>query len=201
MTPPKPLRILVIDENEQRGETLAQVLRVTGYQVVVKTTGQLPLSSVVADADPDLVLIDLTSPDRDTLEQLTLMHQKTPRPVVMFAQDDDEHTIQSAVRAGVSAYIVDGMNASKVKPIIDVAIAHFRQHQSIRDELDRTKNSLDERKFVDRAKALIMERRGVNETEAYALLRKLAMDRKQRIGQVAQQLIDAAALMQQGAQP
>ncbi|MEO1235829.1 MAG: ANTAR domain-containing protein [Planctomycetota bacterium] len=197
---PKRLRILVIDEDAQRGETLAAVLRVTGYDAVVQAAGAAYLPNLVADAQPDLVLIDLDSPDRDTLEQLSVMHRETPRPVVMFAQDDDEHTIQSAVRAGVSAYVVDGMGLSKVKPVIDVAIAHFRQHQSMRDELDRTKTSLEERKFVDRAKVLIMKQRGLSEPDAYALLRKFAMDRKTRIGLVAQQLIEAAAMLE-GVEP
>lgn len=190
------LRILVIDEDAKRGATLAQVLRVTGYDVVERSNAHTHLPNLVADARPDLVLINLTSPDRDTLEQLTLMHEKSPRPVVMFAKDDDASTIQSAVRAGVSAYIVDGLASQRVKPIIDVAVAHFRQHQSVRDELDKARTSLEERKHLDRAKSLLMRQRGIAEPEAHALLRKLAMDRKLRIGQVAQQVITAAELLE-----
>ena len=190
------LRILVHDEDAQRGATLAAVLRVTGYDVVEWSDKDAPLTNLVADARPDVVLINLTSPDRDTLEQLALMHARTPRPVVMFAQDDDERTIESAVRAGVSAYIVDGLTSSRVKPIIDVAVAHFRQHQAVREELEKARTSLDERKHVDRAKTLLMRQRGLSEPEAYALLRKLAMDRKARIGQVAQQVIAAAELLE-----
>ncbi len=193
---PTPLRILVIDEDAQRGATLAAVLRVTGYQVTEQAGDHRHLPNLVRDAEPDVVLINLTSPDRDTLEQLTLMRDESPRPVVMFAQDDAEHTIASAVRAGVSAYIVDGLATGRVKPIIDVAVAHFRQHQAVRDELEKTKATLDERKHVDRAKALLMRQRGLNEPDAYALLRKLAMDRKQRIGVLAKSLIDAAALLE-----
>ncbi|MEM1026782.1 MAG: ANTAR domain-containing protein [Planctomycetota bacterium] len=190
------LRILVLDEDAQRGATLAAVLRVTGYEVVEWSSADAPLANLVGDAKPDVVLINLTSPDRDTLEQLALMHEKSPRPVVMFAQDDDAATIESAVRAGVSAYIVDGLASSRVKPIIDVAVAHFRQHQAVREELEKTKATLDERQFVDRAKALLMRQRDLPESEAYALLRKLAMDRKERIGQVAQQVIAAAELLE-----
>ncbi|MEM8782105.1 MAG: ANTAR domain-containing protein [Planctomycetota bacterium] len=195
MTQPH-LRILVLDEDAQRGATLAAVLRVTGYDVVEWSDTQTHLPNLVADAQPDVVLINLTSPDRDTLEQLTQIRDEAPRPVVMFAQDDDEHTIQSAVRAGVSAYIVDGLSTGRVKPIIDVAVAHFRQHQAVREELDKARNSLDERKHVGRAKALLMRQRGIGEPDAYALLRKLAMDRKLRIGQAAQQVIAAAELLE-----
>ncbi len=190
------LRILVIDEDPRRGATLAEVLRVTGYEAIEWSDPKNDLAKVVTDAKPDVVLINLTSPDRDTLEQLALMNEKSPRPVVMFAQDDDEQTIASAVRAGVSAYLVDGLSGNRVKPVIDVAIAHFRQHQAIREELEKTRTSLDERKHVDLAKSLLMRQRGIGEPEAYALLRKLAMDRKQRIGQVAQQLAAAAEILE-----
>ncbi|MEM1099321.1 MAG: ANTAR domain-containing protein [Planctomycetota bacterium] len=195
MTKPH-LRILVIDEDAQRGATLAAVLRVTGYEVVEWSDTQVHLTRLVGESKPDVVLINLTSPDRDTLEQLTQMRDQTPRPVVMFAQDDEERTIQSAVRAGVSAYIVDGLSTGRVKPIIDVAVAHFRQHQAVREELEKAKNTLGERQYVDRAKALLMRQRSLPEPEAYALLRKLAMDRKERIGQVAQQVIAAAELLE-----
>lgn len=195
MTKPH-LRILVVDEDAQRGATLAAVLRVTGYEVVEWSDTQVHLTRLVTESKPDVVLINLTSPDRDTLEQLTQMRDQTPRPVVMFAQDDEEQTIQSAVRAGVSAYIVDGLSTGRVKPIIDVAVAHFRQHQAVREELEKAKNTLGERQYVDRAKALLMRQRNIPEPEAYALLRKLAMDRKERIGQVAQQVIAAAELLE-----
>lgn len=190
------LRILVIDEDEQRGATLAQVLRVTGYEVIAQKTGHPHLPNLVRDVQPDLVLIDLTAPDRDTLEQLTLMSENTPKPVVMFSQDDDEATIQAAVRAGVSAYIVDGLSAPRVKPIIDVAIAHFSHTQAMRQELEKTKSSLSERKYVDRAKAHLMRQRQISEAEAYSLLRKFAMDRKQRIGEVARQLVEATEMLE-----
>lgn len=196
LDPPNQLRILVIDEDKQRGETLAGILRLQGYDVVDQTTSYPNLLNLVEDAQPDVVLIDLTSPDRDTLEQLTLVNKKSPRPVVMFAQDDDAKTIQSAVRAGVSTYIVDGLATRRVTPIINMAIAHFRQYQSMRDELERTKTTLEERRYVDQAKALLMKQKKLEEADAYAMLRKFAMDRKQRIGQVAKQLIDAASLLE-----
>ena len=189
---PTRLKILVIDEDDQRGQTLAAVLTATGYDVVSRAGRDAYLPSVVADVSPDLVLIEVASPDRDTLEQLNALHREHPRPVVMFAQDDHEDTIARAVRAGVSAYILDGLENARVKPIIDVAIAHFRHHQSLRIELDRASSALDDRKAIDRAKGLLMDRRGIGEPDAYALLRKLAMDRKARLGDIAREVLATA---------
>lgn len=189
---PTRLKILVIDEEEQRGQTLAAVLTATGYDVVGRSGHDAYLPSVVDEVRPDLVLIDVASPGRDTLEQLNALHREHPRPVVMFAQDDDQDTIARAVRAGVSAYILDGLENTRVKPIIDVAIAHFRHHQSLRIELERASAALDDRKAIDRAKGLLMERRGIGEPDAYALLRKLAMDRKAKLGDIAREVLSSA---------
>ncbi len=190
-TPPR-LKILVIDEDDQRGQTLAAVLEATGYQVVSRSGDDAYLPSVVAEVQPDLVLIDVASPDRDTLEQLSALGQELPRPVVMFARDEDQDTIARAVRAGVSAYITEGLANARVKPIIDVAIAHFRHHQSLRIELERASAALDDRKSIDRAKGLLMARRRIAEPDAYALLRKLAMDRKAKLGDVAREVVATA---------
>ncbi|MFG0247669.1 MAG: ANTAR domain-containing response regulator, partial [Phycisphaeraceae bacterium JB051] len=135
-------------------------------------------------------LIDISSPSRDTLEMVSSIHRDHKRPVVMFASDDDEQTVQAAVEAGVSAYVADGLSLAKFKPIFQVAIAHFQKHQTLERELSTAKSSLDERKFIDRAKGLLMQKRKCSEGEAFSLLRKMAMDRKQRIGQVAQELVE-----------
>ncbi|MEM9252424.1 MAG: ANTAR domain-containing protein [Planctomycetota bacterium] len=190
------MRILVVDEDGQRGEALGDVLRATGFDVVIAPTGYHHLPNLVQDTQPDVVLVDVDSPGRDTLEQLAMVHRSSPRPVVMFAKDNDEQTIQSAVKAGVSAYRVDGIASASVRSVIDVAIAHFRLYQSMREELEKARTTLDERKYVDRAKAFLMKRRGLSEVEAYGMLRKLAMDRKQRIGDLAKTLLEAANLME-----
>ncbi len=196
----RKIRILVVDEDATRGATLVEVLRESGYEVVCQVDMKNYLPNVVAQTQPDVVLIDVDLPDRDTLDQFSLIQEKTPRPVVMFSKDDDATTIASAIRAGVSFYLVDGLSQSRVKPIIDVAIAHFREHQSMRVELEKAKTSLEERKFIDRAKELLMKRRKLSEPDAYGLLRKLAMDRKQRMGQVARGLLENVELLE-GAQP
>lgn len=184
-----PLRILVADTDGPRCATLAGVLRLCGYGAIEFVLDGASLPAAVAEHDPDLVLIDVDAPDRDVLEQLGTLQRELPRPVVMFSQDEDEGSIGRAVAAGVSAYIVDGLASARVKPIIDVAVAHFNQQQAVRRELEHARSSLEDRKLVDRAKALLMQSRGVSEPEAYALLRKAAMDRKHRIGRVAADLL------------
>ncbi len=188
------IRVMVADDNAVRGELLVKVLVENGYDVVGVAGPESDLPTRVAQAKPDLILIDTDAPTRDTLEQLSQIKQDMPRPVVMFSADEDQQTIRAAVQAGVSAYIVDGLANSRVKPVIDVAIAHFQQHQTMREELDRTKQSLAERKTIDRAKGIVMKRKDCGEDEAFALLRRVAMDQKKRIGQVAAEIVQVAGL-------
>lgn len=186
---------MVADDHEQRGQLLVSLLTQLGYKVVGLAGPGSYLPTLVADAKPDVILVDTDSPSRDTLEQLSIIHRDQPSPVVMFANDEDRGTIESAIRVGVSTYIVDGLNNAKVKPIIDVAIAHFQQHQTLRDELERAQTSLNERKIIDRAKGLLMDQRGCSEQEAFALLRSIAMRQKKRIGEVAQDIIQVADVL------
>ncbi|MEM6507749.1 MAG: ANTAR domain-containing protein [Planctomycetota bacterium] len=188
------IRVMVADDNELRGELLVKILVENGYDVVGMAGPDSYLPTQVAQAKPDLILIDTDAPTRDTLEQLSVIKQDMPRPVVMFSSDEAQDTIRAAVRAGVSAYICDGLSNAKVKPVIDVAIAHFQQHQTMREELERTKISLEERKTIDRAKGIVMKKKECREDEAFALLRKVAMDQKKRIGQVAAEIVQVAGL-------
>lgn len=186
---------MVADDHEQRGQLLVSLLTELGYKVVGLAGPGSYLPTLVADANPDVILVDTDSPSRDTLEQLSIIHRDLPSPVVMFANDEDRNTIESAIRVGVSTYIVDGLNNAKVKPIIDVAIAHFQQHKTLRDELERAQTSLNERKVIDRAKGLLMDQRGCSEQEAFALLRSVAMRQKKRIGEVAQDILQVADVL------
>jgi response regulator NasT len=126
---------------------------------------------------------------------MAILHRDNPRPVVMFAEEGDSGTIERAVRAGVSAYVVDGLNPSRVKPIVDVAIARFREFQALRQELQETRSQLADRKQIDRAKGLLMKHRGLDEQEAYAAMRKMAMDRGQKMGEVANNIIAVLELL------
>jgi response regulator NasT len=191
----KCLRVLVIDKTPGRAAILEQALLDIGHKVVAKLTGPVDLYAEVARIQPDVIIVDLQSPDRDTLEQMREINRHQPRPVVMFADDGDSRTIEQAVRAGVSAYVVDGLNAKRVRPLLDVAIARFREYKALRDELEKAKTSLAERKVVERAKGLLMKRRGCSEEEAYQALRKLAMDQNRRLAEVAENLLSVADML------
>ena len=187
---PPRLRILLIDDLTGRSAILEQALSDAGHEIIARVSSTLDLPQQVQSLQPDVVIIDLDSPDRDTLENMAIVTRDNPRPIILFSAQDDSDTIQKAVRAGVSAYIVDGLSAKRVRPIIDVAIARFREFQAMRDELEQTRDKLSERKLVERAKGLLMKQRGFDEEEAYSALRKLAMERNQRLVQVAQNVID-----------
>jgi len=187
---PPRLRILLIDDLTGRSAILEQALSDAGHDIIARVSSTLDLPQQVHSLQPDVVIIDLDSPDRDTLENMAIVTRDNPRPIILFSAQDDSDTIQKAVRAGVSAYIVDGLSAKRVRPIIDVAIARFREFQAMREELEQTRDKLSERKLVERAKGLLMKQRGFDEEEAYSALRKLAMERNQRLVQVAQNVID-----------
>jgi response regulator NasT len=187
--------VLVVDESPERAAVLREGLHLAGYEVTASLSSPLALLKTIEDVRPDVIVVDTESPSRDVLEHLVVMSQHTPRPVVMFASDGAPETIREAVRAGVSAYVVDGLDKDRIKGIIDVAVARFEDFQNLRTQLTQANLKLSERKLVERAKGLLMKSRGLDEEAAYSLLRKFAMDRKLRMGEVAQQLIDAADLL------
>jgi two-component system, response regulator / RNA-binding antiterminator len=141
------------------------------------------------------VLIDVADPSRDVLEELALVSGPMERPVAMFVDRSDEQTTRAAIEAGVSAYVVDGLQPERIKPILDAAIARFHMFQKMRAELTATKAALEDRKIIDRAKTILMKARGIDEEAAYGLLRKTAMDQKRRVADIAQQLVMAAGLL------
>src|SRR6185369_11716889 len=159
--------------------------------VVESRPSPLALLKAVEELAPDVIVIDTDSPSRDVLEHVVMVTQHTPRPIVMFAADDAPDMIRAAVSAGVSAYVVDGLNKGRIRAIVDVAVARFEQFQGLRAELAQANLKLVERKVVDRARGLLMKSRGLDEEAAYQLMRKMAMDRKLKIGEIAQRVIDA----------
>jgi two-component system, response regulator / RNA-binding antiterminator len=189
------MRVLIVDESAERAEILREGLRRAGHEVMASLTSAVALLKMIEELAPDVIVIDTESPSRDVLEHLVVMSQHTPRPVVMFATDRAPETIREAVRAGVSAYVVDGLDPARVKTVVDVAVARFEDFQDLRAQLAQANLKLSERKLVERAKGILMKTRGLEEDAAYGLLRKFAMDRKLKIADVAQQLIDAAELL------
>jgi response regulator NasT len=186
---------MVVDDTLERVQTLRLALAQAGYEVIEHVCSTVDLHRRVAEIKPDVIIIDTDSPDRDTLENLCVISRDEPRPVVMFAHDDDSAKIREAVRAGVSAYVVDGLALERVKPIIDVAIARFEQFQALRQELAQNEEKLAERKVVERAKGILMKGRNLSEDEAYRALRQQAMDNNTRLGDVARQVIALAGVL------
>jgi len=164
-------------------------------EVVAVASANDDLLAAINDVQPDVVIVDMDAPNRDTLESLRSVQAHTPRPMVMFSQDDDSESIRRAVQAGVSAYVVDGLQSKRVRPILDAAIARFEQYRALESELDKTRSQLAERKTIDRAKGIIMSQRKVSEPEAYQLLRKAAMDRNVRLVEVAENILAAAEIL------
>lgn len=189
------LRVLLVDQEPDRASTLESVLRDEGYELVAKVAPDPEFVARVRALAPDVIIVDMALPDRDTLEYMATITRDQPKPIVMFADASDETMIGRAVEAGVSAYVVDGIDPQRVKPVVDVAIAQFRAFQALRDELAQARSTLAGRKTIDRAKGLLMAERGMTEDEAYKALRRLAMDRGMRLTAVAENLLAVAKLL------
>ncbi|MCK2184258.1 ANTAR domain-containing protein [Halomonas sp. YJPS3-2] len=198
MTPSPPLRILLVDDESVRAAMVEEALGQEGHEVICHLQSPASLNDMVERHAPDVVIIDMESPDRDTLDSMSQLHRQNPRPVVFFADQHDPESMQAALKAGVSAYVVDGLVPTRVRAILEVAVARFDAFQSMRQELDRTRNQLAERKRIEKAKGLLMKHQNCDEPQAYQTLRKLAMDRGQRIGEVAGNVIDILEGLEKG---
>lgn len=183
------LRVLIIDGSPERAAILEQALSDASYTVVARLTTSANLTAQVAQLQPDVIIIDIESPDRDTLENMRDITRENPKPIIMFAERGASEIIETAIQAGVSAYVVDGLSRNRVKPILDVAIARFREFQALRNELAEARNKLADRKIIDKAKGILIEKYGMTEEQAYSSLRKMAMNRNLRIVEVARNVI------------
>ena len=190
------LKVMLIDENRGRAALLQQALRDAHYEVVAVLHDNADLLKCVQEMSVDVILIDLQSPDRDILEHLSTLSCRNPKPIIMFAEDDESRIIQAAIKAGVSAYVVDGLSHQRLKSIMKVAIARFREYQAMRAELDKARHQLAERKVIDRAKGILMKQKGMDEASAYHALRKMAMDRNLRLVDVAESVIAVTQLLE-----
>jgi response regulator NasT len=193
--PEAALRILLVDQNMTRASILEEGLREAGYTNVTVVRDMQNLLRRVVDADPDVVCIDLENPNRDVLEQMFQVSRVVRRPVAMFVDRSDSEMIKAAVESGVGAYVVDGLKKERVKAVVDMAVSRFNAFNDLREELDRAKQALGERKVVERAKGILMKERGLTEEAAYALLRKAAMSDNKRVVEIAQAVITAAGLL------
>jgi response regulator NasT len=185
------LRILLINDTEKPISELSEVLVKLGYEVCPVIVNSRALSDAVKQQRPDIIIVDTESPSRDTLEQLALMHSAAPRPVVMFSHDADQQLIRAAVGAGVTTYVVDGLAPARLAPILEVALARFAEEARLRHRLAEVEGELEDRKLIDRAKKILMNKGKMNEAQAYETLRNRSMNLGMKIAQVARQIIDS----------
>ena len=189
--------ILLVDTRPERGKVLAQALAAEGVNLLSCVAPDEDLLSAVIRHGPDIVLIDIDSPDRDTLESLRTVQAHHPRPMVLFSQDDDHRSIRDAVNAGVTAYVVDGLESRRVQPILDAAMAQFARFSELEEELERTRTQLKDRKLIERAKGVLMDQQGISEASAYRAMRDLAMRRNKKLSEIAEGILATVELLQQ----
>src|SRR6185369_8310762 len=209
MTPSQSLRLVVIapdslyaDESDcyaveqaERSRLLRISLLENGYNIVAVLPTDTFLGERINQLQPDMIVVDAESAARDALEHVVMATRDARRPIVLFTNDEDTTHVKDAVAAGVSAYIVAGLAPERIRPILDVAMARFQHEQELRRELADARSQLQERKVIDRVKGLLMQRQGLGERDAYEKLRKTAMDRGLKVGEVAQRMLDVADLL------
>lgn len=186
------LRVIIIDADAARRALLVENLVATGCQVFEYEAISLQTIDQLPGLKPDVIVIDVDSPDRDMLEHVCVISRNQPRPIVLFTDDEDETKIKQAIRAGVTSYVVKGIEPARIKPILQVAMTRFEEHETLKRDLADAQQQLAERKLIERAKGIVMKQKGVDEHVAYHLLRKLAMERNARMVDVAAQVVDLA---------
>jgi response regulator NasT len=179
----------------ERSRALRIGLLENNFNLIATLPADVFLSDRLAQLQPDLIIVDAESEARDALEHVVMATRNERRPIVMFTNDEDTSHVKDAVAAGVSAYIVAGLAPQRIRPILDVAMARFQHEQALRAELADAKSELKDRKVIDRAKGLLMQRQSLTEKAAYEKLRKTAMDKGLRLAEVAQRMLDAAELL------
>ena len=187
-----PLRVLIIDDEPVRRALLVQSLQANGCQVLEHAAITLNLLDCLPQLPVDIIVIDADAPDRDMLEHVCMITRDQPRPIVLFTDDDNAVRMEQAMRAGVTSYVVKGIAPERIKPILQVAMLRFAEHQALKQDLAATQNQLAERKLIERAKGIVMQQKNVSESAAYNLLRKLAMERNAKLADIAAQVVDLA---------
>jgi response regulator NasT len=189
------LKIVIVDESPVRSAIIEEGLREAGFTQVTRIEEMGNLLARIYAIDPDVIVIDLENPSRDVLEQMFQVSRIVKRPIAMFVDQSDAASIQASVDAGVSAYIVGGLKKERVKNILDLCISRFNAFAKLQAELEQAKNMLEDRKVIDRAKGILMKAKNLTEEEAYALLRKTAMNEKKKIAEIAQSVITASEML------
>jgi len=198
----KKLHVLQIDEGDSRSEILAQSIFESGHEVIARISVESNLMNYVEKYNPDLLMIDMMVPTENVLDTISAINDVMPKPIVFFADRSENEVINAVVNAGVSAFVVDGLSATRIKPVMELAIVRFKQNQKLREELAKTKQSLKdtketlaERRLIDKAKGILMKQKKIDEDQAYKTLRALAMNQNKKIGMVSKELIDVAGIL------
>lgn len=189
------ISIVVVEQDANRANEIVAALKSIGMVTINVVSERSGLAAKIKDFNPDVVLIDVSDPSRDMLEELTIASDPMSRPVAMFVDNDSQGLAKAAIEAGVSAYVVDGLSPKRLQPVLDAAIARFNMFGRLRKELEQSKRALEERKVIDRAKGLLMKARSIDEEAAYGLLRRKAMDEGRKVAEVAQALVTAVDLL------
>ncbi len=206
---PRNLRIVVVNpvvhegaeddeslaEQVRRGQALRIGLLESGYDIVASLPADMYLPERIVQLQPDMIIVDAESDARDVLEHIVIATRDERRPIVMFTEDEDTGAMDAAMAAGVSAYVVSGLQPDRIKPVLNVALARFRQEQKLLTELSETRHKLAERKLIDRAKGILMSKQSLSEDQAYQKLRTMAMNKNLKLAEVAQRILDMEDLL------
>lgn len=190
----RELKIVIVDESPIRSLILQEGLREAGFTQVERIGEMHNLLKQIYAIDPDVILIDLENPSRDTLEQMFQVSRAVRRPIAMFVDQSDADSIQASVDAGVSAYIVDGLKKERIKSILDLCVSRFKAFSKLQDDLEQAKSDLEERKTIERAKGILMKAKKLSEEDAYKLMRSAAMRENKKIIEIARSVITAAEM-------
>ena len=183
------MNVLIVTDTNDRSETLTGTLQRLGYADLAAVTTDDDWAGIVRDRNPSVLVFGVDQPHEQLVDDIARVNGDQPLPVAMFTETSDRTVMAAAIRAGVSAYSVKGFNESRIGPVIDLAMARFAEFQKLREELEKTKSTLEDRKTIDRAKGIVMQQRGCGEDEAYRLLQKMAMDRHKKMAEVAREVI------------
>ncbi len=194
--PARDLSIAIVDQNHIRASIIEEGLREAGHSRVVVISDMTAAARQISEVGPDVVVVDLENPNRDMLEHFFALSRALQKPIAMFVDQSGSDSVEAAVEAGVSAYIVDGLRKERVKPILDMAISRFNAFSKLSRELAEARSELEDRKIIEQAKGILMRQRGIDEAAAYKLLRSTAMQQNRKLAEVAQSLILAAGLLE-----
>lgn len=189
------MRIAIVDESATRATIIEEGLAQVPDCDIFVLTERHGLLSRIEEIAPDIVLIDLGNPSRDVLEEYFAVSRVLARPIAMFVDESDDDAIAASIDAGVSAYVVDGLAAHRIRPLLDLAIKRFHAFARLQSDLAEAKGKLAERETIDKAKRILMQGKGVSEPEAYAELRRKAMSSNRRIVDIAEAVVTAHELM------